>query len=250
MKVLAINSTKGGVGKTAAAVNIAYLATLDKLKVLLWDMDIQSSATFYFRIESKVKGNPEDIFKEGKFIYKNVKSSNYDNLDIIPSDFSYKDLDIIISETKKVKKKFISIFENLTDKYDLIIFDCPATYNLISEYILKVSDLVLVPIIPTTLSVRAYEILMEYINETVKSDVKIYAFFTMVDYRKKMHKRIVEEFPKTNNYCLNSAIPYSSTIEKMGEYRAPVATFDSGSKADRAFKNLWSEIKVLLNISK
>jgi len=113
LKVLAINSTKGGVGKTAAAVNIAYLATLDKLKVLLWDMDIQSSATFYFRIESKVKGNPEDIFKEGKFIYKNVKSSNYDNLDIIPSDFSYKDLDIIISETKKVKKKFISILKIL-----------------------------------------------------------------------------------------------------------------------------------------
>jgi cellulose biosynthesis protein BcsQ len=238
------------VGKTAAAVNIAYLATLDNLKVLLWDMDVQSSATFYFRIESKIKGSPEDIFKEGKFIYKNVKSSNYNNLDIIPSDFSYKDLDVIISETKKVKKKFNSIFENLEDKYDLVVFDCPATYNLISEYILQVSDLVLVPIIPTTLSIRAYEILMEHINETIKNNIKIYAFFTMVDYRKKMHKRIIEEFPKTNKYCLESSIPYSSTVEKMGEYRAPVATFAWGSKADKALKNLWSEVKVLLNISK
>ena len=248
MKILAINSTKGGVGKTATAVNIAYLATLNKLRVLLWDMDIQSSATFYFCIESKLKGNPEDIFKEGKFIYKNVKKSNYDNLDIIPSDFSYKDLDIIINETKKVKKKFASILENLENEYDLVVFDCPASFNLISEYILKVSDLLLVPIIPTTLSIRAYEILIKYINENIKNNIMTYAFFTMVDYRKKMHKKIAEEFPKSNKLCLNTTIPYSSIIERMGEYRAPVATFSSGSKADKALKNLWLEIKNLLNI--
>jgi cellulose biosynthesis protein BcsQ len=248
LKILSLNSTKGGVGKTATAVNIAYLATLNNLKVLLWDMDIQSSASFYFRIESKLKGNPEDIFKEGKFIYKNVKRSNYNNLDIIPSDFSFKDLDIIISETKKVKKKFTSILENLEEEYDLIIFDCPASFNLISEYILKASDLTLVPIIPTTLSIRAYEILLDYIKENIKKDLSIYAFFTMVDYRKKMHKKIVSEFPLKNKYCLTTAIPYSSTIERMGEFKAPVAAFASGSNADKLLKNLWSEIKILLNI--
>jgi cellulose biosynthesis protein BcsQ len=248
LKILAFNSTKGGVGKTATAVNVAYLATLDKLRVLLWDMDIQSSASFYFRIESKLKGNPEDIFKEGKFIYKNVKKSNYDNLDIIPSDFSFKDLDIIINETKKVKKKFTTILENLENEYDIIIFDCPASFNLISEYILKVSDLILVPIIPTTLSIRAYEILINYINENINKDVLIYAFFTMVDYRKKMHKKIVAEFPQMSKHCLTTTIPYSSTIERMGEFRAPVTTFSSNSRADRALKNLWLEVKNLLNI--
>jgi cellulose biosynthesis protein BcsQ len=211
-------------------------------------MDIQSSASFYFRIESKLKGKPEDIFKEGKFIYKNVKKSNYDNLDIIPSDFSFKDLDIIINETKKVKKKFTSILENLEYEYDLIVFDCPASFNLISEYILKVSDLILVPIIPTTLSIRAYEILINYINENIRKDVFIYAFFTMVDYRKKMHKKIVSEFPEVSKHCLTTKIPYSSTIERMGEFRAPVSTFSKGSKADEALKSLWSEVKKLLKI--
>lgn len=248
MRILAFNSTKGGVGKTATAVNIAYLAAQDELRVLLWDMDIQSSASFYFRIESKLKGNPEDIFKEGKFIYKNVKKSNYNNLDIIPSDFSFKDLDIVINETKKVKKKFTTILENLKNDYDLIVFDCPASFNLISEYILKVSDLILVPIIPTTLSIRAYEILINYIKENINKNILIYPFFTMVDYRKKMHKKIVSEFPQMSKDCLTTTIPYSSTIERMGEFRAPVATFSSNSRADKALKNLWLEIKNLLKI--
>jgi len=55
MTTLAIYSNKGGVGKTAAAVNLSYLAAQTGAKTLLCDLDPQSSATYYFRIKPKLR---------------------------------------------------------------------------------------------------------------------------------------------------------------------------------------------------
>ncbi|MFY0080119.1 AAA family ATPase, partial [Acinetobacter baumannii] len=48
MVILAFYNLKGGVGKTAASVNFAYLAAKEGYKTLLWDLDPQGSSSFYF----------------------------------------------------------------------------------------------------------------------------------------------------------------------------------------------------------
>ena len=55
MKIIALYSIKGGVGKTAACVNLAYLSTNQLMPTLLCDLDPQGSSTFYFRIQPKPK---------------------------------------------------------------------------------------------------------------------------------------------------------------------------------------------------
>jgi hypothetical protein len=63
VKVLATYNIKGGVGKTATAVNLAWLAARDGLRTVLWDLDPQAAATFYFRIDPRVKGGGGDLVR-------------------------------------------------------------------------------------------------------------------------------------------------------------------------------------------
>ena len=56
MRVLAIYQLKGGVGKTATAVNLSALFARQGSPTLLWDLDPQGAATYYFRIAPKVEG--------------------------------------------------------------------------------------------------------------------------------------------------------------------------------------------------
>jgi cellulose biosynthesis protein BcsQ len=46
MSIIAVYNIKGGVGKTAASVNLAYLSSRQRGKTLLLDMDPQGSASY------------------------------------------------------------------------------------------------------------------------------------------------------------------------------------------------------------
>ena len=65
MAVIAVYNIKGGVGKTAASVNLAYLSAGSGKKTLLCDMDPQGSASYYFRIKSAKKFTANKFLKGG-----------------------------------------------------------------------------------------------------------------------------------------------------------------------------------------
>ena len=84
MTTLALFSNKGGVGKTATAVNLAYLAALSGKSTLICDLDPQSSATFYFRVKPKLKRRARGFLRGGKQIDRSIKGTDYQNLDLLP----------------------------------------------------------------------------------------------------------------------------------------------------------------------
>jgi chromosome partitioning protein len=63
VKALATDNIKGGVGKTAAAVNLAYLAARDGRRTLLWDLDPQAAATWTLRVRPRVKGGGKALVR-------------------------------------------------------------------------------------------------------------------------------------------------------------------------------------------
>ena len=94
MTTLALYSNKGGVGKTATAVNLAYLAAQSGKTTLICDLDPQASATFYFRVKPRLKRKAQGFVKVGKPIDRSIKGTDYEGLDLLPADFSHRNLDI------------------------------------------------------------------------------------------------------------------------------------------------------------
>ena len=242
MKTIALYSIKGGVGKTAAAVNLSYLSSLTSQPTLICDLDPQGASSYYFRITASKKYNSDQFLKGNKKIYRNIKATDFKNLDLLPSDFSYRNLDIELSEEKKPQKKLKKNLEELSEEYRYLFFDCPPNLTLLSESVFAASDLILVPLIPTTLSMRTYFQLQDFFKANKLNGSKIHPFFSMVEKQKKLHSDIILEFGQNPGF-LTQSIPYNSEVEKMGLYRAPLNAVLPNAPASKAYRNLWEELR-------
>lgn len=246
MKILALYNLKGGVGKTAASVNLSYLAALTGRRVLLWDLDPQGASTFYFRIRAEVDAAPRGLLKKkgrGKFP-EHIRGTDYDRLDLLPADFSYRQMDVTLDAMKKSKQRLAKVIEPLAGFYDYVVLDCPPSISATSEAVFHATDALLVPIIPTTLSLRTLEQLQGHLESEGLGELPLWPFFSQVDRRKKLHLEVIEQgLASESTDYLESQIPSASEIERMGVEREPVAAFAPSSVGARAFLTLWSEVE-------
>jgi cellulose biosynthesis protein BcsQ len=248
MKIVAIYNIKGGVGKTATSVNMAYLASQEGRHVLIWDLDPQGASSFYFRTRPRVKGGVDKLLHVKKHFGDNIKSTDYENLDILPADFSYRHMDLELEDTSKPTRRLRKLLKTQRDDYDLVILDCPPSISLVSENVFTSADALLIPTIPTTLSLRTLEQIYRYFDKHGLQDGRLFPFFSMVDRRKSLHRLILDNPPKKFKGFLHSAIPYSSEVERMGITRQPLPLYCHRGPAYEAYVNLWDEIKTLLQL--
>jgi cellulose biosynthesis protein BcsQ len=243
MKIFATYNIKGGVGKTATAVNLSYLAAREGYRVLLWDLDAQAAATFLFRVRPRVKGGGKGLIRGTRSVDDAIKATDFDRLDLLPSDFTYRHLDLVLDAAKKPGRRLGSLLAPLRAEYDVVFLDCPPGISLLSESVLQAADTLLVPLIPTTLSVRTLNQLTEFVAGMNGHRPAILAFFSMIDRRKRLHKEISEQLPEQRDDVAATAIPAISMIERMSVERAPVTAFAPRSVAARRYTELWAEVR-------
>ncbi len=243
MKVYATYNIKGGVGKTSTAVNLAHLAARDGRQTLLWDLDPQGAATYLFRVKPKVKGGSKALLRGTRSLDDTIKGTDFDRLDLVPADFSYRNMDLQLENSKRPTHRIRDLLRQLDDEYDDVFLDCPPSISLLSENVLHAVDTLLVPIIPTTLSVRTFEQLVNFVGDFNGRRPRVYAFFSMVDRRKRLHHEVMEHLAAERPGILATAIPSLSIIEQMAVQRAPVTAFAPSSAAAHCYEALWAELK-------
>jgi cellulose biosynthesis protein BcsQ len=242
MNVFAVYNIKGGVGKSAAAVNLAYLSSRTGFKTLLWDLDPQGAASFYFRIKTKMKGGSRGLIRGKRHPDSVIRGTDYPGLDLLRAHFAYRHLDLTLAESRHPDKRLARVLRLLENDYERVFLDCAPGITLASECVFHASTALLVPTIPTTLSLRTLDQLLRHLKREGPKNVRVLPFYSMLDARKSLQRRICEATAHTPGF-LTTRIPYASLVEQMGERRAPLPAYAAVSPASQAFAALWQEIE-------
>ena len=243
-KVVALYNIKGGVGKTSAAVNLAWLAAAGGARVLLWDLDPQGAATYLLRIKPKVKGGARKLLDGRSDAALLLKGTDHESLDLLPADFSYRNMDLELDGVKRPTKGLRRVLAPIAGDYDYVFLDCPPAISLASESVFGAADVLLVPLIPSPLSLRTFDQLHRFVTTEVADPPRILAFFSMVDGRKKLHHDVVAELSAAHAGVLSSAIPAASDVERMAVRRQVLAESAPRGRAGRAYEALWEELRL------
>ncbi len=243
MKIVSCYSIKGGVGKTATAVNMAYMSAMAGNRTLLVDLDPQGASSFYFRVKPSKKQHGKRLINASQSLLKQIRASDYENLDLIPAHMSFRNFDALLSQLKRSNNRLGKTFAKLSSEYDLIILDCPPTISYLSEAVFTASNIIFVPVIPTTLSERTFEQLLDFFKKNDYPRKRIVPFFTMAQPQKRLHKATMESMQNRYARFLKTPIPFSVDIESMGEHRMPVGAFARYRPANKAYQQLWAEME-------
>lgn len=243
MRIIAFYSPKGGVGKTAAAVNTAYLASREGVRTLLWDLDPQGASSFYLAGAERVKGRKLSKLLDGqspiaRFIHEDV----YDDLDVIPAHSSFRNFDIKL-EQEQDGNTLKELLAPLSEDTSLVILDCPPTLSRLTEQVLDVADNVYVPVVPTWLSLNSWAQLKEFVKDKKLGVKKLRPFFSMADRRKHLHRDLLARPEEVLGVPALAAIPYASVVERMGEEGQPLERLAPNTAAAAEFRALWKGIR-------
>jgi cellulose biosynthesis protein BcsQ len=242
MKTIAIYNLKGGVGKTTTAVSLSYLAAEAGRRTLLWDLDPQAAASFAFRVRPRVSGFGRKSVEDGEAFSAAIKETDYYNLHILPADFAYRKLERFLVSLGKPDRVLTSLFATIGRDFDVVFLDCPAGFSLLTEGIVAAADAILVPTIPTVLSLRALAQLIKW-GDRSASRSKLRAFLSMVDRRKALHRQAGEWCAALTDVFLSAQIPYASIVEQMTVRRTPLPLFAARDPATIAFAQIWTDLE-------
>jgi chromosome partitioning protein len=243
LKIVAVTNIKGGVGKTTTAVNLAYLSAAGGRATVLWDLDPQGAATYTLRCEPNERASVRKLLAGKRELPELIVASGYERLDVLPADFSYRNFDVHLAERKKPTERLLRMSRPLAQQYGALFLDCPPGISLLSENVLRAADLVVVPLLPTPLSVRMLAQLRDFILAEGWSDLRLLPFFSMVDRRKSLHHQVIQRTRADFPELLATEVPYSSEIERMTERRAPLPAFSPRSPVGQIYAALWAEVQ-------
>jgi chromosome partitioning protein len=198
VKVLSISNQKGGVGKTTTAINLAYGLAAAGRRILLVDMDPQSSLTMAVGADPQ-HGSIADVLggsKTGRLTMGDIIMPLAERLDLAPAalDLAGCELELTqrLGRESVLKKAFSMIVEN----YDLVILDSGPSLGLLVINAIVAADAIIIPVIPDALGLRGLALFLQSL-ETIRAELNpglviMGCVVCQFDKRTTLHKAALE----------------------------------------------------------
>lgn len=209
---------------------------MSQMRTLLWDLDAAGGSGFLFGMKPSAEGQAQDVFARSRDPDKLICHTAYPKLDILPADESLRALDSQLASYGK-RRRLAKLTGKLAADYDRIILDCPPVMNEVSAQVVRAADVIIVPLPPSPLSLRALDLVVREIAEEKKAHPPILPVLSMLDLRRTLHREAREKNPDW------PVIPYASAVEQCAVRQLPVGVLAPNSPAAQAFLLLWSAIE-------
>ena len=245
-KIISVANQKGGVGKTTTTVNLSTIIAKKGKKVLLIDADPQGNATSGLGVDKEVELSTYDVLVNDATIEEACKTTAVKNLMVCPSNISLAGAEVELVSMMSREQRLKVKLDEIKDKYDYILIDCPPSLGLITLNAFTASDTVLIPVQCEYFALEGLGQLLNTVNLVKKHLNKSLeiegALLTMYDARTNLSNQVVKEVKKYfEGKVYKTVIPRNVRLSEAPSYGMPISLYDPRSKGAKAYEKLAKE---------
>ena len=245
-KIISVANQKGGVGKTTTTVNLSTLLAKKGKKVLLIDTDPQGNATSGLGVTKELELSVYDILVGDTTFEETIEKTAIKNLSVCPSNISLAGAEVQLVSMMSREQRLKVKLDEIKDKFDYILIDCPPSLGLITLNAFTASDTVLIPVQCEYFALEGLGQLLNTVNLVKKhlnKNLEIEgALLTMYDARTNLSNQVVKEVKKYfEGKVYKTVIPRNVRLSEAPSYGMPISLYDPRSKGAKAYEKLSKE---------
>lgn len=247
-KTIVIANQKGGVGKTTTSVNLSACLGAAGKKVLVIDIDPQGNTTSGLGVEKdEAEISIYDVLINDENLSDAIIKTEFKNLSLCPANVNLAGAEIELVDMKNREHLLKNAIDEIKDKYDFIIIDCPPSLGLLTLNSFVAADSVLVPIQCEYYALEG----LSQLTKTIKSikhslNEKIQfegILLTMFDARTNLSIQVADEVKKFfPDKVFKSVIPRNVRLSEAPSFGEPIIIYDKYSKGAEAYIDLAKEV--------
>ncbi|MCE4051969.1 MULTISPECIES: AAA family ATPase [Bacillaceae] len=247
-RVITVANQKGGVGKTTTSVNLGSCLAYIGKRVLLVDTDPQGNATSGVGIEkADVDHCIYDVLVDDIEASQVIKATNVENLDVIPATIQLAGAEIELVSTISREVRLKRALEEVKDRYDYILIDCPPSLGLLTINALTASDAVLIPVQCEYYALEGLSQLLNtvrLVQKHLNHELAIEGvLLTMLDARTNLGIQVIEEVKKYfQDKVFKTIIPRNVRLSEAPSHGEPIIIYDPKSRGAEVYLELAKEV--------